>query len=59
MTINVKNPTQIPKEVHIQLADGTKTSIFIQPNSKANLPPGANVLPESRERDPSIRVVTE
>lgn len=57
MTTTVKNPTSLPKEVAILLADGKQTSVFIQPNSKVDLPPGASVRPSVLERDPSLKVI--
>lgn len=50
----VKNPTKIPKQVDIVLANGKKDQVFIQPMSRVTLPAGARVSTGYVERDKSL-----
>ena len=53
----VINPSTAQREVAVRLADGTETSVFIQPNSRATLPEGAVVTQDFQDRNPKIKVV--
>ncbi len=44
MAILVINTSDESMEVPVKLADGTVTSVFIQPRSRAKLPEGAQVI---------------
>ena len=50
----VQNPSKLPKTVDIVLANGIKDQVFIQPNSRVKLPPGASVASSFIERDKSL-----
>jgi hypothetical protein len=52
----VQNPTKIPKQVDVVLANGTRDQVFVQPMSKVTLPAGVSVATSYSERDKSIVV---
>ena len=52
----VQNPTKIPKQVDVILANGTRDQVFVQPMSKVTLPAGARVATSYSERDKTIVV---
>jgi hypothetical protein len=51
----VLNPSPAQREVFVIDPDGKKTSIFVQPGSKAKLAPGWSVCPDFRSRNPAIK----
>jgi hypothetical protein len=56
MTQQIINPTPSAREVAVIDPQGNKTTVFIQPGSKAKLAPDYKICPDFASRNPDIRV---